>query len=730
MGASIKQCPHCATPLRQEHRFCPECGKPLVTDNPPTSGKGVGRKPAFKGTMLAYQAPVAVAEKPAGAEPGAPNTAADSVVSAKDSENLGATSTPISPPRRVVSSSNGAKKPFTASKTLLGQAGQFHLGAPPVEPSAPATPVSQPQEVAKPETPVLTNEVEKPRVEAIARPRAKTLFGMPGLTGADVESKLAAGSAPSTESATELGAENRAAVFSGGSGSSPQSSPSAKGGKPQSASRTILGMPGSVPGDEAVFAKRDHVAEAGADATPVQAVSSTRPAPETGRTILGVPSGYEEQVRTRQNATTHEEPFDEPTAAARHEDDGEEFEPEEAEPAEKSSRPLIMGGLAAAIVLLLAAAGAYMFLREPSSNVRASVVAMEGGEGLLFEVPGVASGSKIRFGGQEKPLAAGRATFLLAADSVRAGENVVMFDVIEPDGKPRSDTITLTVDFRVRVDTSPLQTAEPAIDVLVNALPGTTVTLDGKALELDKEGRGVRRYPIDASGSTGSGVIDHVVRYRVQPASGEATVDEIRTKIPIASMQIDRPGLEAVTDKNSIEIAGAVAPSAQVSIDGKPVSVQAGRFLYRLPLNEVGTFAPKIISRETGKAPRAITLAIKRVADLKKEAEHFKADSSLTYARISQNPTIYSGQKIALEGRVFNVNVQNGQSVLQVLVRECPSGTRCSIWVTYPFATEAVVDSWVRILGAVQGQQQFRSENNRVVTVPKIAATYVLPISE
>jgi hypothetical protein len=157
------------------------------------------------------------------------------------------------------------------------------------------------------------------------------------------------------------------------------------------------------------------------------------------------------------------------------------------------------------------------------------------------------------------------------------------------------------------------------------------------------------------------------------------------------------------------------------------VPVKTGRFLYRLSLPSDGVFEPTVIAREPGKAPHARKLKIQRVADLAKHAQSFVADPKLTYARIAQNPTIYQGQKVAFEGRVYNVNVHGGQSVLQMLVRDCPAGARCSLWVTYPFATDAVVNSWVRVLGTVAGQQQFRSEANKVVTVPKIAATYVLP---
>jgi len=376
-------------------------------------------------------------------------------------------------------------------------------------------------------------------------------------------------------------------------------------------------------------------------------------------------------------------------------------------------------------------AGAALFLLGEAKRpaITASVVTVGSSDALRFEVPGAPPGSKLRFGGQERILQAGRAEFRLADDALRVGENVAPVDVVHPDGTVGSAKIPLWVPYLIRVDTSPLHTDEPAVDVIVNALPGSKVSLDGEPLELDEQGRGVRRYPIDAAKAPASGNIEQVVRYRIQPPSGKDAVDELHTSITVSTMQIDRPGLEAVTAKDSVEINGAVAPDSEVTVDGNPVPVKSGRFLYRFALPSLGQYTARVIAREPGKAPHGRTIHIRRVADLKKEAESFQADKSLTYARIAQNPSIYQGQKVAFEGRVYNVSVQAGQSVIQMLVKDCPKGSRCSLWITYPADTDATNNSWVRVLGTVEGQQQFRSENERIVTVPKVAAAFVLLLS-
>jgi uncharacterized membrane protein YcgQ (UPF0703/DUF1980 family) len=134
-----------------------------------------------------------------------------------------------------------------------------------------------------------------------------------------------------------------------------------------------------------------------------------------------------------------------------------------------------------------------------------------------------------------------------------------------------------------------------------------------------------------------------------------------------------------------------------------------------------------VVALSEGKAPRSVALSVQRVEDLAKAAAGFEPDRSLTYAKIAQNPAIYRGQRVELEGRVYNVNVEGGKSALQVLVRACPRGERCPLWVSYPSATELTVNSWVRVLGVVEGEQQFRSETEEVKSVPKVEAAFLLP---
>jgi hypothetical protein len=377
------------------------------------------------------------------------------------------------------------------------------------------------------------------------------------------------------------------------------------------------------------------------------------------------------------------------------------------------------------------ALGIVLVLRMSShpahSDVSARIVSGDSGESLLFEVPHAPAGSKLRFGGQEQPLVNGHASFPLAADSLRVGDNVVLADVVQTNGETTSARITLAVFYRVWVDVAALRAERSALDVVVTAVPGTRVTLEGEELKLDGQGRATRSFPLDVVHDAKGGIIDHVVHYRMQPPSGETVVDELHTLIPVAMMQIDRPGRDVVTDRESIEIAGAVGRDTQVRVDDNDVPVKDQRFLYRLALPKPGDYEPRVIASASGKAPLGVTLKIKRVQNLVAAAREFVPEPNLSYAKLAPNPNIYRGQSIALEGRVYAFDARAGSSVVQMLVRPCPSSQRCSVWVVDPQAGEVAVDSWVKVLGTVDGEQQFRSEKNEVVTVPKIVARFILP---
>ncbi len=397
-------------------------------------------------------------------------------------------------------------------------------------------------------------------------------------------------------------------------------------------------------------------------------------------------------------------------------------------PTKGPGKGVAIGALVVGLVVLAIGGGALAWaLMAGGSAIHASVVQGPTGEMLEIEVPGAEAGTSVRFGGEEQELEASRARFALAAEDLSLGDNELSVDVVAPDGTVETETVELYLEMRVRADLGPLSNAPPAIEVIVEAPPGSTASLEGDALTLDAQGRGSRRFTIQGSAANAEGLVEHVVRYRVRPPDGEEAQGELRTRIPLTTLQLDRPGAEVVTDQTSVEFAGAVAPGATVTVGGATAQVTDGRFVYPYALPEVGEQTVEVVARHSGRAPRVAEVRIRRVADLEAEAASFEVNEELTYARIAQNPATYRGQHVAFEGQVYNVEVRNGRSMLQILVSECPDGERCPLWVSYPSATETELRSRIRVLGAVAGEQQFRSQSGEIRTVPRVDATFILP---
>jgi hypothetical protein len=359
--------------------------------------------------------------------------------------------------------------------------------------------------------------------------------------------------------------------------------------------------------------------------------------------------------------------------------------------------------------------------------VRAVVAQTDAGEVLQLELPDAVAGSRVRFGGREAPVEAGRATLPLSSDALRVGPNELTLTVVAPDGSTEDVPLTLLVAYRVRADLSALEQRPPVLRYTVEAQPGSTVVLDGRPVTLDANGLGQHDYPVEASEDDHG--VERIVQYQVRTPEGADETGRITTRVPYAALGLDRPGDELVTDHDVVEVAGSADAAATVTLDDRPLTLREGRFLERVPLPEVREYRLQLMARQPGFAPRHREIVVRRVADLAAEAASYPVDRTLTYARIAQNATIYRGQSVALEGRVYHVDVHEGRSVLQMMVRECGGGQGCALWVTYPAATDATVGAWVRVVGDVAGEQSFQPRSGGgTMTVPRVDARFVLPV--
>ncbi|GAB4110458.1 MAG: hypothetical protein OHK0013_46340 [Sandaracinaceae bacterium] len=394
---------------------------------------------------------------------------------------------------------------------------------------------------------------------------------------------------------------------------------------------------------------------------------------------------------------------------------------------------LLALGMMVSIVALGAAVYTRFFQRGPA--VHATVGQTAEGDVLRLELPEAAPGTTVRYGGQERPVEAGRVEIPLAADALHLGDNELVVEVVA-GGATTQIPITLTLEYRVRTDLAGLEATPPALHVVVEALPGSTFTLDGHAVPLDARGQARVEVPLTALTVGADGTLTHTAPYVVTPPGGAAVSGTVSTRIPVARLELRHPLDGAVTDRDRVLVSGRTSPATpgqaatRVRVEGMDATVAAdGTFRVEAPLppaGEGGRAVLHVVAQRPGAAPRALEIGVRRVPDLARAASELPVDRALTYDRIAAAPDQARGRYVALEGQVYNVDVQEGRGILQMLVRGCARPDRCPVWVTYAPAGPIENGAVVRVVGTGAGTQQFRAESGEVRTVPRVDASYVL----
>lgn len=398
----------------------------------------------------------------------------------------------------------------------------------------------------------------------------------------------------------------------------------------------------------------------------------------------------------------------------------------------------IVAVLSLAVLVAMGALAAFVYYRfwGRGPEVRASVTQSPSGEVLRLTVPDTAPGTTVRFAGQEQPVTNGVVDLPLAADALHVGDNQLSVELVS-GGTATTVPITLTVEYRVRADLAGLEASPPAIHVTVEALVGSTVTLGGAPLALDAQGRGRLEVPLSSLTAGADGALTHTTSYVVTPPGGAAANGTLTTRIPVTPLELARPLDGAVTDRASLEVVGRTAPPSegqngvQITIETVTALVEPdGRFHAEVPLPAAGPDGQvtlHVVGRRAGSAPRSVTISVRRVPDVRRAAGEVVVDRSVGYAQLADQAEASRGRLVALEGQVYNADVQAGRGVLQMLVRGCTRADRCPMWVTYAPSTAIESGAVVRVIGVAGGTQQFRAESGETRTVPRIDATFVIP---
>lgn len=257
----------------------------------------------------------------------------------------------------------------------------------------------------------------------------------------------------------------------------------------------------------------------------------------------------------------------------------------------------------------------------------------------------------------KEPLAMGKREFKIALERPGIGRDEVV-------------RVSVPVQYRVHADYSGLNNDPPEFGVVFQTLPGLKATVDDEEIEFDAEGRGT--YSVDLSKRL-QGIdpnerpITDLVSYTITFPQSEPEKGRVKLRTSAVPLWLESPGLRTVLDGDRFKLAGRTAKGGTVTVEGQSIAVDAeGHFDQMMSVDAVGETTIEVRAQAPDHAPRWAQLRIKRVDDLKKEAELFRQTGTDQYGAYAQNIDTKIGMAVVADG-VVEQSAMDGQTTMILL---------------------------------------------------------------
>ncbi len=368
----------------------------------------------------------------------------------------------------------------------------------------------------------------------------------------------------------------------------------------------------------------------------------------------------------------------------------------------QKSRATWLLGAATAIVLV----GVLVALFWPSAPpLSLRVASKEGVEILAFECRACPDGTVLRTAGVEARVRGGVAE-APSTVPLAIGDTAISVAIDRP-GDARDETVQAIarVLYRVRLDLSTLAGKQPSISVVVEAVPGTRVTVDGVLVEL-AGGVGTRAVDVTAELTGASVETTSLVRkiaYTVEPPQAPAESGVLTAQSAVVPLRIDAPGPNIVTDRTTFVLAGRTTPGAELTVAGHPIAVKPdGSFAHVMSVSTTGSTQVEVRASQEGKAPRIGTVAVERVATLEEASRRFAERKPVGHADIAGDPGAAKGKPVIVSGEIMEVRRASYQTIAIVNVDDgCKSA--CLVRVVIGADAELKPGSRATFYGQVAG---------------------------
>lgn len=383
---------------------------------------------------------------------------------------------------------------------------------------------------------------------------------------------------------------------------------------------------------------------------------------------------------------------------------------------------LALGG---ALVLLATAAAAFFLLKGAGPIEARAVLDAEGHEQLELRCAGCKDGDQIRLNQTVAPFRGGKA-LLSVPGGLKIGETRFEFALLR-QGARKETRVALSVplEYRVRADESGLNAPEPHLSVRVEAVPGTSVSVDGHAVTLTA-GKGNYDIPVgkELSGlEPSTKKLERRVPYRITPPGSAGESGEVAFQIGVTPLAIQAPGDSIVIEGATFLLAGRTAKGATLTVSGRAIGVEPdGRFTQNLSISAVGESNVLVRTSAPDHAPRTFSFRVRRVPSLKDEARTLRATAIQSYATVVGDIERAKVGYVAFDGTVSDVG---GDEFSTLLLLDTESGCRaapCLTRVIHGARLSLKSGERVSVFGRVRGAV----DGPRGTKLPEVFADFVV----
>ncbi|MEZ4228011.1 MAG: hypothetical protein R3B89_02530 [Polyangiaceae bacterium] len=388
--------------------------------------------------------------------------------------------------------------------------------------------------------------------------------------------------------------------------------------------------------------------------------------------------------------------------------------------------PWLLVGFA---VLILIGGVALWFVLKPTTPISARLEsAKDGKEQLQLSCLACPDQSKVKLESSpaEASFASGRATLQLD-QPLSVGDHELALQLTRPGSKPEIVKLQIPVDYRVKVDIAALQEDPPKLALAVEARPGTEVEVEGKAVELDADGKG--RWTEDVTQQlTGPAKsverLERELSYRVTPPGSAAESGTAKVQIGIAPLVVEAPLKSITIAEPRFLLAGTTQPDVEVTVAGRTIKRQPdGSFSQVMNVSTTGETTIQVKGSLEKHAPRYVPIHVKRVASLEDAAKSFRKAKLAGYASVIQQLGKTAGSKVAWAGKVTDARSSEHRNILLLDVSGQCAASPCLARVVYAGDTPIESGDRITVFGeftrGVPGPR-------RGQTVPEVDAEFIL----